>query len=456
MTIKKNTGILKKEYFSITLHNFKNVPQINEYLTANEIFEIEVIGQVLPFKTNNYIVDELIHWDNYQNDPIFTLTFPRKNMLKATHYNKIAELMKAGASKREIDKTAVEIRTKLNPNPAGQGDLNVPMLNNRRLKGMQHKYGQTTLFFPSQGQTCHAYCTFCFRWSQFVGLKEEKFAMKEVDDLIAYIKENTDITDLLFTGGDPMVMKSSTLSKYIDTILNADISNLQTIRIGTKSLGFWPYRFLTDDDSEELLNLFNRIRRAGKHLAIMAHFSHPNELKTPAVKLAIKAIRKTGAQIRTQSPIFKHINDHPDIWADMWKRQVKLGCIPYYMFIARDTGAQHYFALPLIEAWTIFRKAYRQVSGIARTVRGPSMSCTPGKIHIVGVADTSDEKVMILKFIQGRNPEWVGKPFFAKFNPKAIWIDELVPAFEDGKFFFEDELQEMAVKSLSDFRLSDE
>jgi len=108
-----------------------------------------------------------------------------------------------------------------------------------------------------------------------------------------------------------------------------------------------------------------------------------------------------------------------------------------------------------VEAWSIFRKAYRQVSGIARTVRGPSMSCTPGKVHVVGVAHTSSEKVMILKFIQGRNEKWVGKPFFAKYDSKAIWIDDLKPAFGEEKFFFEDEMEEMNIKSLADFKLSE-
>ncbi|HRF24983.1 MAG TPA: hypothetical protein PLR98_12495, partial [Chitinophagaceae bacterium] len=62
----------------------------------------------------------------------------------------------------------------------------------------------------------------------------------------------------------------------------------------------------------------------------------------------------------------KNINAHPDIWAAMWRQQVNLNCIPYYMFVARDTGAQHYFKVPLVEAWEIFRKAYQQVSGVCR------------------------------------------------------------------------------------------
>nr|VFK20435.1 MAG: hypothetical protein BECKLPF1236A_GA0070988_102607 [Candidatus Kentron sp. LPFa]VFK34422.1 MAG: hypothetical protein BECKLPF1236C_GA0070990_102686 [Candidatus Kentron sp. LPFa] len=119
----------------------------------------------------------------------------------------------------------------------------------------------------------------------------------------------------------------------------------------------------------------------------------------------------------------------------MWKLQTELGCIPYYMFINRDTGAQHYFGVPLFRAWEIFKNAYKNVTGLARTVRGPSMSTTLGKIQILGVSEIQNEKIFVLQFLQARNPEWVKQPFFAKYDEKATWFDELEPY--DNEFFFE-------------------
>ena len=115
--------------------------------------------------------------------------------------------------------------------------------------------------------------------------------------------------------------------------------------------------------------------------------------------------------------------------------QTELGCIPYYMFINRDTGAQHYFGVPLFRAWEIFKNAYKNVTGLARTVRGPSMSTTLGKIQILGVSEIQNEKIFVLQFLQARNPEWVKQPFFAKYDEKATWFDELEPY--DNEFFFE-------------------
>ncbi len=432
------------KYMSYTLRNFKDIPQISK-LPKEFIFDIEVVGRVLPFKVNSYVVNELIDWDKYEDDPIFTLTFPRKDMLKPYHYKKIASLLQKGASKEEISKAANEIRFQLNPHPAGQFK-NIPKFKGKELRGIQHKYKETVLFFPSQGQTCHAYCSFCFRWPQFVGISELKFAMKEVELLIDYLKAHPEVTDVLFTGGDPLIMKTRVLERYIRPLIEADLPNLKTIRIGTKALGFWPYRFLTDDDADELLKLFEDIVKSGKHLAFMAHFNHPRELETEAVRKAVERILNTGAIIRTQSPVMKNINDSAEIWAEMWKKQVSINMIPYYMFIARDTGAQHYFGVPLARAYRIFRDAYKQVSGIARTVRGPSMSAEPGKIQVSGITEINGEKLFVLNFLQGRNPDWVMKPFFAKYDEDAMWITDLQPAFTD-KFFFEEEMEKIATNT---------
>jgi KamA family protein len=427
---------------SVTLANLRKLPQIENF-SEEQIFEMEVVGNVLPFKANNYVIEQLIDWDNVLGDSMFNLTFPQKHMLKTEHYDMMASVLKANPDRKEIQEIANKIRLQLNPHPAGQMELNVPMLKDgTKLYGMQHKYKETCLFFPSQGQTCHAYCSFCFRWPQFVGMDEMKFAMKEGDDLAQYVKEHPEISDILFTGGDPMIMKASLFAAYIDKILDADLPNLKTIRIGTKALSYWPYKFTSDSDSKETLETFRRIKSKGIHVALMGHFNHLAELKTDSVKLAIEKVRETGVQIRTQSPLLTNINDDADMWAQMWQKQVELGCIPYYMFVVRDTGAQHYFGVSLVKAHEIFQQAIQKVSGLARTVRGPSMSATPGKVQVDGVAEVNGTKVIVLRMLQGRNSKWVNRPFFAKYDENAIWLDDLKPAFED-KFFFEDELNQI-------------
>lgn len=411
-------------------------------------FEMRVVANVLPFRVNRYVLDHLIDWDRVPDDPIFQLTFPQRGMLAQEHFDRMAQAVANDADKAQINALAWEIRDELNPHPAGQQQLNVPSLGGEALQGMQHKYRETVLFFPSQGQTCHSYCSFCFRWAQFVGDKDLRFAAKEADHLHRYLKQHPEVSDLLVTGGDPMVMKTKHLEQYLAPLTNPSLEHVQTIRIGSKALSFWPYRFVTDADADDLLRLLERLVRAGKHVAFMAHFNHWRELETPVVREAIRRIRETGAEIRSQSPLVAHINDSADVWARMWRTQVRLGIIPYYMFVERDTGAKRYFEVPLVRAWSIYRDAMQQVSGLARTARGPSMSAGPGKVEIQGVSEIAGEKVLALRFIQGRNPDWVQRPFFARYDENATWLDQLQPAFGDERFFYEKEYRAMCEAAL--------
>jgi KamA family protein len=422
-----------------TTHNLDKIPQLG-YLPFDTGFELEVVSKVLPFKVNNYVLEELIDWNDVPDDPIYNLTFLQKGMLRAEDFAIIADAIKRDASTVEIQALANKMRDRLNPHPAGQMTANVPEFESGVVEGIQHKYPETCLVFPSHGQTCHSYCSFCFRWAQFVGRDDWKFATDETRRFQDYLRSHKEITDALFTGGDPMTMSANILKTYIQPLLSPEFEHIQTIRIGTKSLAYWPYRYVTDRDSDDILRLFEQVVSAGKHLAIMAHYNHWKELSTPIAQEAIRRLRATGALIRTQSPLIRYVNDDPQVWIRLWKEQIRLGCIPYYMFIERNTGANHFFSIPLYRAWQIFQEAFQQISGLGRTVRGPSMSAYPGKVAIEGVAQVGGEKVFVLTFLQARNPDWCKRPFFAKFDLEATWLEQLKPAFEEKKFFFEQEL----------------
>ncbi len=409
-------------------------------LSPEQRFAMNVVSTVLPFRVNEYVIEHLVDWERVPDDPIFQLTFPQPGVLHESHFTRIADLLRGGADKERLDMEVRDVRAQLNPHPAGQRELNIPRLAAEApVHGLQHKYRETVLFFPSQGQTCHTYCSFCFRWAQFVGDKTLRIASSEASTLHAYLRHHRQVSDLLITGGDPMVMKSRHLAAYLEPLLNPQSDHVQTVRIGTKALTFWPYRFVNDEDSDQLMALLERLVTRGKHVAIMAHFNHWRELETPVSAAAIARIRSTGAEIRSQGPVLAHINDDPSIWARLWKTQVRLGIVPYYMFVERDTGARCYFQIPLVRAWDIYREAIQQVSGLGRTARGPSMSAGPGKVEVQGVADVLGERVFVLRLLPGRNPDWVNRPFFARFDEHATWLDDLTPAFGEERFFYHDE-----------------
>jgi KamA family protein len=420
-----------------TGQRISDIPQV-QGLPAEHRFAMDVLARVLPFRVNQYVIDELIDWQRGPEDPMFQLVFPQPGMLPPEDYARMAELVANHAPGPVIDALAHEIRGRLNPHPGGQREQNVPHLDGEWLPGLQHKYRETALFFPAQGQTCHSYCSFCFRWGQFVGERDLRISAKDAELLLHYLRRHREVTDLLVTGGDPLVMKTKYLRDYLQPLTASAYDHVQTIRIGTKSLTFWPSRYLTDPDADDLLRLFEELVRRGKHVALMAHYNHWRELETSRAQAAIRRVLDTGAVIRSQGPMLRHINDDSDVWARLWRTQVRLGIQPYYLFVERDTGARRYFDLPLAETCRIQREAVRQVSGLARTARGPVMSAYPGKVEVQGVSEVHGEQVFVLRFLQARNPAWVGRPFFARFDPAATWLDQLLPAFAEPRFFFEE------------------
>ncbi|WP_152991538.1 KamA family radical SAM protein [Frankia sp. R43] len=386
------------------------------------------VAAVLPFRVNDYVVDALIDWDAAPDDPIYRLVFPQPDMLPAEQVAPIAQLLARGAPTREVQAAAAAVRAALNPHPAGQRELNVPELAGTRLDGLQHKYPETVLYFPAHGQTCHAYCTYCFRWAQFVQEPHLRMASRNVDDLVRYVRAHPEVTDVLITGGDPMVMSAEMLARCVLPLLDEPgLGHLQSIRIGTKSLSYWPARFVTDPGADDTLRLFERVVASGRSLALMAHYSHPRELETDLAEHAVRRVLATGAVIRTQGPVIRSVNDDAGAWAAMWQRQVRLGMVPYYMFVERDTGPRGYFEVALLRAYEIFSAAYRSVSGLGRTVRGPVMSATPGKVVVDGVHTVGAEKYIALRFLQCRDPGLVNRPFLARYDPRACWWDDLRP-----------------------------
>jgi L-lysine 2,3-aminomutase len=231
-------------------------------------------------------------------------------------------------------------------------------------------------------------------------------------------------------------MRTDLLASYLEPLLEPGREHVETIRIGTKALSFWPYRLLAGPEADSLLRLLERLTAAGKHVAMMLHLSHAAELQTDAVREALSRLSSTGAVLRAQAPVVRHVNDDPQTWADLWQAEVRNRVVPYYMFVERDTGARRYYGLPLARAAEIYRGAMQRVSGVGRTARGPVMSATPGKVAIDGIVELDRGPAFALRMLQARRPELVGRPFYAAYDPHAEWWDELRPySARDREFF---------------------
>jgi L-lysine 2,3-aminomutase len=375
-------------------------------LSDTDIETTERIAEILPFRVSQHVLENLIDWSDASNDPIYRLYFPHPEML--------------GEAAASYAKADIEQSVSLNPHPAGQVEQNLV-----DDIGVQHKYADTVLVFPPKGQTCHSYCAYCFRWAQFVE-GEENHTMKSAspESVGRYLDQHKEIRNVLFTGGDPFVMGAKAFTPWLREVLDPRHESIDVVRIGTKAPLSKPGRFFKSGDADALLKLLEEVSDAGKQLAIMLHVSHPRELESDDTQKALRALRSAGGVLYSQAPVVRHVNDSAQVWLDKWRLESRLGILPYYMFVERDTGPWEYFAIPLMEALGIFRTAQAQAPGLARTIRGPVMSTAVGKLHISTTTDTTEELIK-LSFVRSRLAEREGTHILAHYDDKAKWVSEL-------------------------------
>ena len=218
------------------------------------------------------------------------------------------------------------------------------------LKGLEHKYRDTALLLVNN--VCGSYCRFCFRKRLFTEDNDE--VTNDIADAVEYIREHTEITNVLLTGGDPLIMSTGKLERIIQQIRTID--HVGIIRIGTKMPAFDPYRIINDP---QLLEVLAKYSTPEKKIYIMNHFNHPTELTALAVR-GLVLLQKAGVATVNQSPLIRGINDNSEVIAELFNRLSYNGVLPYYIFICRPTAGNLSYVVPIEECLSIFERARRR------------------------------------------------------------------------------------------------
>jgi len=276
------------------------------------------------------------------------------------------------------------------------------------MPGLEHKYAYTVLLLVSN--VCGGICRYCFRKRVFISSHGQ--ILTDLPAALDYINQHKEITNVLLTGGDPLVLATHKLEKYINSLCQID--HVKIIRIGTKMPAFNPYRITEDPDLLELLALAN----TQKQIYIMTQFNHSRELTDIAVK-AVKALHRTGAVLANQSPLIRGVNDNPQVLANLFKDLSFVGVPPYYIFQCRPASGNKDYAVPIEEGYQIFEQAKAQVSGLAKRARFV-MSHVTGKIEIIAVST----RRVYLKYHRAANDEESGNFMIFRCNPNAYWLDD--------------------------------
>jgi len=355
-------------------------------LTSKERDTMETVSDTFPFRSNEYYLS-LIDWKD-RHDPLRRIVIPDPSEI-------------SGGGCRD---------------PSCEKDFT-------RKPGLQHKYSQTGLLLLTD--VCGGICRFCFRKRLF--MDDECETAKDVSEGIDYIREHTEITDVLLTGGDPLTLETRQLESILRQL--REIEHVNIIRIGSKMLAYNPYRILNDPD---LCNVLSHYSTPEKRIYLMAHFNHPRELTDVSIQAA-QELQKAGVIVVSQTPILSGINSESEIFTELFRKLSFAGISPYYIFQCRPSLGNRIFQVPVEQAYEIIQKSWQACSGLAKRARFV-MSHATGKIEIVG--KTAGQ--VFMRYHQSADPVNIGKFMVFRSNPVARWFDDyrhILSEFESKKIW---------------------
>jgi KamA family protein len=279
-------------------------------------------------------------------------------------------------------------------------------------RGAQHKYRDTALLLVNE--VCGAYCRYCFRKRLFMNDNDE--ASLDVSNGLEYIRQHPEITNVLLTGGDPLIMGTRRLGEILAAI--REIPHVQIIRLGSKIPAFNPYRILNDPALQDLLRAHSSPE---KRIYLMAHFDHPRELTDLAIE-SLSAYLACGVIAVNQCPLIQGVNDDVDTLVEMYRKLSFIGVPPYYLFQGRPTSGNEPYEVPLVRGFRIFEAARSRCSGLAARARF-CMSHETGKVEVVGV----DADRIYMRYHRAKYREDEGRFMVFKRDDDAFWLDQLEP-----------------------------
>jgi L-lysine 2,3-aminomutase len=332
------------------------------------------------------------------------------------------------------------------------------------VEGLLHKYEMGLMYVVS---TCSAHCRFCYR-EELIARKEIKRAdgtvakkgLAKIPEVTGYIRAfnhaveqnggrhpvcgREKLREILLSGGDPMVLNNAKIGAWLAALAE---SGIESIRIGTKEMAFYPARF--DDTFFAMLDRFHEsYPDVGLH--VMIHFEHPDEflLKddnneyvrnekgflqwVPATGRAMRGLLDRGwITVENQSPIIKDINDDPEALRIMQREMKRVGAENHYFFCGRDIVAYKAFNIPIENAWKILNESQKGLSGVETHAR-LSITHYKGKTEVNAVTNEpipglagSENGVVIFKLLRNAHeaPDR-GKVCIVGRNPNAVWFDD--------------------------------
>lgn len=369
--METTTATMKVRYIT-------NLDQL-EHLTEHERDELKKVTKKFPFRVNDYYLS-LIDW-NDPGDPIRRIVIPD-----------VHELEEWGRLDPSDEKSYLV------------------------MPGLQHKYDSVVLLLVTS--KCDGICRYCFRKRIF--MESGNDLLKDWDGAYRYIREHHEITNILLTGGDVLMLPTPKLEEILWKLRR--IEHVRIIRLGTRVPAYNPYRII---DDRTLPRAIKKHSTEGKKIYVMTHFIHPRELTDIAVE-GLNLLQRAGAVLANQTPLIRGVNDEPQVLAELLDKLSFVGAAPYYIFQCRPAVGNKPYTVPIEQGYEIVEQAKTRVSGLAKRVRF-TMSHSSGKIEIIG--KTRD--FVYFRHHRASREEDSSRFMAFRSNPNARWFDDYAEPVRD-------------------------
>ena len=197
---------------------------------------------------------------------------------------------------------------------------------------------------------CFGNCRFCFRRH----LRQETDFSADFSDALEALRENTSLSELILSGGDPLTLDDAPLGKLLGEL--GKIPHLRRLRFHTRAVTFCPERVTP--------NLLALMKDCGKTVYWVLHINHRDEL-TPQAKDAIRRLIDVGIPLLQQGVLLHGVNDTVDALAELYETLADLRVVPYYLHqLDRVQGAAH-FEVPVEMGRKFMRELRKRLPGYA-------------------------------------------------------------------------------------------
>lgn len=250
-----------------------------------------------------------------------------------------------------LDPVRLQAIPRMAENDVSQSDMADPLHEDADspVPGMTHRYPDRVLLLLTD--QCAMYCRHCTRRRK-AGENDAPMPKDNVERAIDYIREHTEIRDVILSGGDPLTLGDERLDEVLGKI--SQIEHVDIVRIGSRLPVVLPQRI-----TEGLINVLKKY----KFVWMNTHYNHPNELCSDAAS-ALARLSEAGIPLGNQSVLLKGINDNVDVMKALVHKLVKNRIRPYYIYQCDLSEGIAHFRTPVSKGIEIIESLRGHTSGL--------------------------------------------------------------------------------------------